>query len=418
MELPKVVLFMLTATASIRMSAGMQQQQSPHSSNARRGAKFLEGKARYDTMEDIVSPQGLRDLARLQALRTPGSLRYQSSWRHVVGKSIDSIRFHLSQNLPYPADADSFGNLFFNLGTAADRGEMPSFADPGSRSGYALEFFCRARLLTDILFEKCNPSSVCYQPDVTECALSQKMGHTTDDPEHNAANKTVNVVSLGGGPGYDYVGVLLADMVGNAGFGKTTIKGTIFDYEEGWGDLVEAMDTAVNLALLNDDNLSSVAWGGGCDITKPLSDLSNAACLEKVPTTDLFICQYCVAENANRLRDSDFCFFADLFDQAADDTIFVFTEVTPRVWPDFVDLIQQHQGDKQGFRLDFLRGMRGNGQQMILQKKEGAVFSPEELSVCETFRNLQQAHRRKIDNGFKRQPKKIPGSKPSIDAFG
>ena len=322
MELPKVVLFMLTATASISMSTAMQQQ-SIDTVNARRGAKHIQGKGRYNA-DEILSPQNLQDLAHLQALRTPGSLRYSSSWRHWLGKSLDAIRFQLSQNLPHPADEEGFGELFYNLGTAADRGEMPSFADAGSRSGYALEFFCRSRLLAELLYEKSNPSSKSSR-HATECALYAKLGHTINDPEQKAASNTVNMVSLGGGPGYDYAGVLIADMFGNSGYGKTTIKGTIFDYEEGWHDLVKAMDTAVNLALLN-DNQSSVEWGGKCDITKPLTDPSNAACLDKVSTTDLFICQYCVAENANRLRDSDFCFFADLFDRAANDTVFVFTE--------------------------------------------------------------------------------------------
>ena len=167
MELPtKVVLFMLTATTASIMSmsttAGMQQQQQQQQ-RRRGGAKFLvEGKGRFDSLDDILSPHELQRLARIQAQRTPGSLKYQSNWRHVLQKSLDSIRYHLSQHLPYPADAETFEHLFFNLGTAADHGIMPSFADPGSRSGYALEFFCRARLLSDILLEKCNPGSKGY----------------------------------------------------------------------------------------------------------------------------------------------------------------------------------------------------------------------------------------------------------------
>lgn len=32
--------------------------------------------------------------------------------------------------------------------------------------------------------------------------------------------------------------------------------------------------------------------------------------------TDLWVCSYCVAENALRLRDSDFAFFRELFAEA------------------------------------------------------------------------------------------------------
>jgi len=359
-------------------------------------------------------------MAHEQSKRSPGSLRYQSSWRHWCEKSLDAIRFQLSQNLPHPADADAFGTLFYNLGTAADRGEMPSFADPGSRSGYALEFFCRARLLADLLFDKCSPRT----PGTEEGAgkgeqndvLYEKLKHCTDNPKVNSIPRSIHMVSLGGGPGYDYVGLLLADMFGNSGYGKTTLHGTVFDFEEGWHDLVDAMNTAISLALPN-DNPSTLSWGGSCDITKPLKDLSNAACRKMVPTTDIFVCQYCVAENANRLRDSNFVFFFELFEQASNGTMFVFTEVTPRVWPDIVDILLQREDQEQGFHVKFTRGGRKYGQQMIVQKQENATLQPEELAVAEKFRDLQEVHQRKITNGFRRQPRKIRGKKLSINAI-
>ena len=98
------------------------------------------------------------------------------------------------------------------------------------------------------------------------------------------------LVSLGGGPGYDYMGVLLADIYRTSGQSKTCIQGTVFDYEEGWKPIVEAMGRATWTALKN-ENQSSLQWGGKCDITKPLSDSSNAACFAGVGTTDIFVCQ-------------------------------------------------------------------------------------------------------------------------------
>ena len=81
-----------------------------------------------------------------------------------------------------------------------------------------------------------------------------------------------------------------------------------------------------------------------------------------------------------------------------------------------MDLILQRPEQGHGFQLDFLRAIHGNGQQMIIQKKEGAMLCPEELAFCEELRNLQEVHQRKIDNGFQRQPKKVRGGKTTVDA--
>ena len=44
------------------------------------------------------------------------------------------------------------------MGVASDVGLMPSFEDPGAWSGYALEFFCRARNLADLYVDASKPN--------------------------------------------------------------------------------------------------------------------------------------------------------------------------------------------------------------------------------------------------------------------
>lgn len=379
---------------------GMQVKPT-HQANTRRGAKYIHKE--YSEL-DISSPEELQELVEKVAQKVPRSKKYDAAMRNWCTKSVEAIRYHLSQNLPHPADPEAFGELFFNLGTAADRGEMPSFACPKARAGYAIEFMCRARLITDLFLNK-------YIEPASEDAYASKFCNNRNSDE--IIDKTCRILSLGGGPGYDYLGVLLADTFGTAGLGKTRIEGIVFDYEEGWQDLVEAMNTATQLALVN-DNKSFVKWGGGCDITKPLSDPSNAACKSEVASSDLIICQYCVAENAKRLRDSEFCFFADLFEKAADNTTIVVTEVTPRIWPEITDVILQRPDGGKGFSIDFLRAIKRQlGPQLVVQKREGNTISTAELAACEEFRRLQELHERKIQNGFTRQPKKVRGSKIS-----
>lgn len=146
------------------------------------------------------------------------------------------------------------------------------------------------------------------------------------------------MVSLGGGPGYDFVGTALVAFYTNAGSDRICVHGTILDYEEGWSVLVRSMNTATQLALKQAD--FGVQWGGRCDISKSLYHPDNAPCLERVDTSHLWTCQYCVSENAKALRDSDNVFFRELFQAVPDGTLFLLTETTPRFWPDFYDLIQ------------------------------------------------------------------------------
>merc|ERR1712194_26246 len=102
-------------------------------------------------------------------------------------------------------------------------------------------------------------------------------------------------------------------------------------YEEGWSGLVQAMNTSTR-NILQQPQLSC-AWGGTCDITKPLHDPVNQqlCLLEQINKTQLWICQYCIAENANLLRESNFIFFKELFQMMPQGCIFIFTETSPHV---------------------------------------------------------------------------------------
>mgnify|MGYP000010223982 CR=1 FL=1 len=398
------MLFFFVLLPSVWSVEGLLHVQSSiQPGNARRGAKHIvEGKD-TNSQTIIQTPQELQDMSFLNAARTPGSLRYVSNWRDWSDKSVDAIRYHLSQNLPHPADPEGFGQLFYNLGTAADRGEMPCFADPGSRSGYALEFFCRSKLLADLIFDNYSSSIFDFSSDDTQ------LGSNPDD------SNDFHLMSVGGACGYDYVGVLLAESFATSGQGKTCIKAKAFDYEEGWKDLVESMHTATNSALLN-TNKSSLEWGGPCDITKSLADLTNKDCAASVPTTDIFICQYCIAENAKSLRESQFQFFSDLFENAKNDAVFVFTEVTPRIWPDIVDVVLRQEGGGDGFMIDFMRGeRRRSGPHLVIRKREGATFNRENVfGFCDEYRRMDRLHQRKIENGYRRQARKVRGGKAFV----
>ena len=101
------------------------------------------------------------------------------------------------------------------------------------------------------------------------------------------------MVSLGGGPGFDYVSAALATSFcsyytsSSSSTNKSSsqeqtavIKATILDYEEGWADLVQTMANSTQYILQN-SNLQC-NWGGKNDITKSIFHPNNVACLELV----------------------------------------------------------------------------------------------------------------------------------------
>jgi hypothetical protein len=293
-------------------------------------SSFIQNQGLGTLQKEIASSDDILDLARKSALRKYGSSNYRKAWHHWLHLATLSIRHDLSENLPSPVDRERFENLAFRLGVAADTGEMPSFSDAGARSGYALDFFCRARNLAGLFMEKEDPS---YPAGWSDAMLSTP---------NATLEKSFNLTSLGGGPGFDFVAAALASTFYAAGSEAPSIHATILDYEEGWSNLVKAMDSATRNVLQQPQ--MSCCWGGKCDITKPVAHPDNAACLAEISSTQLWTCQYCIAENMHLLRESKFVFFQDLFEAAPVGAMFIFTETTPRIWPDFCNLVAEHCG--------------------------------------------------------------------------
>jgi hypothetical protein len=361
-------------------------------------------------LPEASSAKTLRDmLVEIEKRKTKGSDGYQRAWRHWSGLCTATIRHHLSHTLAVPANAAGFTDLWFSLGIAADTGDQPTFECAGSRSGYALEFFCRAQLLANLLLDVSdNPSLPAYWRTEAKTPLQS--------PLQEGTNGTCRLLSIGGGPGYDFVAAaLVASFAGTGAAMPVTVEAAIFDYEAGWNDVVDSMAVATAAALPTQAH--TCRWGGPCDITKSLSDPCNAACWEAATTSNLFVCQYVVAENANGLRASDFVFFRDLFQAAPVGATFVFTETNPRLWPDFVALLAADM------QLGFVRNTRTGktGPHMILRKMATAsttsaatatvALPADQQALCDNFVRLRELHERKMRHTPERQKPKVPGAK-------
>ncbi|KAK1746305.1 hypothetical protein QTG54_002912 [Skeletonema marinoi] len=315
---------------------------------------------------NILSPDELHNLAISLSKRKPGSNGFNRGWIQYRTAALDSIRYHLYTNgLPHPAEKAKFEELFFNLGVAADRGKMPSFANAGARSAYAVEFFCRAKNLADLFADTFNSHY-----EFPEYWLEGLRGSPILGSSDGGA---YSVVSLGGGPGFDYVSSAVAtsfcsymeslrdqEETGSLSSSSLKLHATILDYEEGWGDLVHAMVHSTQTILERSTPTLSCDWGG---------------------------------------------------------TLFVLSEVHPRLWPEFYELLQDENCNMEEV------GFNKRGRQMLLRKsssdvittsqstKNSPALSEKDRKLLEKFIELRKFHERKIDAGWQRQEPKIRGAK-------
>ena len=368
-------------------------------------------KENHHVIPSVLSSEQLLELARKNRGQIPGSKSYLRAWKHWVDEATASIREDLSVNLPYPVEADELAKLSFELGVAADKGCMPSFSNPGARAGYALDYFCRARRLAGF-FVGTEPESLPFfwtngndegYPTSSNDAISFFTGKSIanlDEPRHD----TISMISLGGGPGFDFVAVAL--MAAFSASGKTqmlpSFRATILDYEEGWGDVVGAMGEST-MRVLQPNNWT-MQWGGKCDITQSLDHPNNAACKERLASTDLWICQYCVAENAQKLRESQYIFFKELWVRMPIGSVTILTETTPRLWPEFYDMIQKHCPCMEvGFP-------NQRGPQLLIRKRSPAASHPtlsaRDNELLQEFRDMAVRHEYRRLSGWERQVNK------------
>ena len=365
-----------------------------------------------DTTASSSRSDEIGTLSLQLAKKTIGSTRYLKLWRRWSDLGMEYIRDDLTNNLPHPIDPVAKSELDANLGHGADLGIMPSFEDPGARSGYSVNLFCRVSLLADLLVNTGGTVPPFFTKGV--CDLFYIHDDDDDDDDDTKTSTTCRLVSIGGACGYDFVSAALVASFHSSN--TVVVRATVFDYEEGWEDLVNAMSVSTDTALQYYNHDHSCTFGGKCDITKPLSDPVNAGTREALDSTDLWTCQYCIAENAVQLRESKFSFFVGLFGAAKEGALFVFTETTHRLWPELLDValattIHTEQGKgMSSFEVGFpgVGGRNKTGRQMVLRKTEGAVISDDQLLLCEEFRRDSRMHIQRLKNGVVRQKKRVP----------
>lgn len=182
---------------------------------------------------NVTSGKDLRRTAEQHSGKIIGSSQYKKAWTRWLYLAVEAIREDLGKQLLQQTESErdengedlkeAFEKLFFDLGVAADEGTMPSFENEAARKGYALEFFCRGRALAEFLLETPSTSAedaldggcnMAIYPRFWNQALRSPdcplLGTGTNQSPTAPEQTTYEIVSLGGGPGFDFVGVALA----------------------------------------------------------------------------------------------------------------------------------------------------------------------------------------------------------------
>jgi hypothetical protein len=278
------------------------------------------------------------------------------AWRRFRESFLSRVAIAL--RLPTDVDVQAAAALEVALGDAARAGLAPSFADAGARAGYTRRHLpSRAAHVANLLLLDTPTMSRLRQ------SLFMRPGRSG-----------VEVVSVGGGPGFDAVGVSMV-----AAFALSPAAGRrchdvpevirprtlVLDNEPGWRDCVNSISNA-----LGDD--ADVDFSTS-DLLLPLADDANAALSIATRRADLFVFAHVVVENAVRLSESRYALLRDLFVASASGAAFIFTDNTHRLWPDVAAVASSAVQSSNGyFEVSVMRVHGKRGHSLLLWKQNTA----------------------------------------------
>ena len=403
-----------------------------------------------------------QDLIEKESLKIYGSLQHTKLRRTYTNVFCDTVRAGLRKkiqmryndngdganddNVSAAAAAAATKKLEADLGgIGADQGIMPDFSNKEALYGYTLNHFGRVRLTSELVTSKSLSKPDWLSLRVAELLSSSSSSSSSSQRRNNnidADSDDLSIASLGGGGGYDFVAFsALSEFLKGP-----SIKTTVYEYEPAWKDIVSDIEMVVQDSCSSNNNNSGSASASASgqqprdhhqhlhkcgfefgDITSPLDASTNEAIASMVNSTEIFSCSYVIAENAVKLQQNKFEFFRQLFSEAADGSLFFFTETTHRLWPDLIDLASRQDDNHSFMRYTLNRIRHGkSGWQLALLKDSSTAgnisFSSRSCSKSEEVRAVEKelierfkrdniAHQLRIDRGWKRDEKKVRGAK-------
>mmetsp|Transcript_18616 Transcript_18616/g.40282 ORF Transcript_18616/g.40282 Transcript_18616/m.40282 type:complete len:369 (+) Transcript_18616:225-1331(+) len=344
----------------------------------------------------------IHDLSAKAALKVPGSESHRKLWRHYCHRFCEDVQAELRRDIGSEVDARAARSLEAALGAVgADQGIMPDFSDEAALRGYSHHHFGRARLLGDLMSQN--------EPEWLESRVADlfsRGGHGQGSDTPKVLPSHVDLVSLGGGPGYDYVAAAALSEYRSG----PSVRAKVYEYEKQWRNVVSSVERATHSTIFSDRHSCDF---GGCDITLPLGDSVNAVVAQGVNSENkIFTCSYCVAENAVALRGLNWVFFRDIFEEAREGTLFFVTDTTHRLWPELA-----HIAKVAGLRFATPHLKSGKVGCQFVAMKDGCVPGEKYYSTAISkdllarFKADNDAHLHRLGRGWKREDRKIRGAK-------
>lgn len=350
----------------------------------------------------IAGRKSLEALIAKASAKRPGSSSHRKLFRHYCHRLSEDVRHELRRDIGSTVDGLATRSLEASLGAVgANRGIMPDFTDASALRGYALRHFGRARLLCDLMNL---PEPDWLHHRIAELFRTRK----TIDSKGRCENPAyLDLVSLGGGPGYDFVSATALSEY-RAG---PSVRATVYEYEQRWESVVSSVERATQNVLGNNRHTCGF---DGCDITLPLTSNRNASVAKSTGTSQykIFACSYCIAENAVALRNRDYIFFRELFEEADQGAVFLFPDTTHRLWPEMSTIAKEA-----GLYYTTPHVKSGKvGWHFVAFKDDhrpGNEYHTTAISdvLLNRFKADQDAHSKRLDRGWKREEKKIKGEK-------
>jgi len=239
------------------------------------------------------------------------------------------------------ADPSATRELLHELELVTANGVMPDFGHEGARTGYVQKRFLKR-------------SSY-----IGSCFLTPGMRPWLDKL---FAPAELNVASIGGAAGSDILGLLaLREYVG----ASTVLRGTVFEYENGWADGCHALTNVLQEeGYIKAGSCFPVEFSH-CDVVAPLEAETNRMLAEATPKFDLFFFMYVLVENAQGLQSSRFAHLASTFRLAKAGAIFVFMDSSFKLWED-IRLLAEGERREGGVEATFPKSGRAYGNTMVL----------------------------------------------------
>ena len=190
-----------------------------------------------------------------------------------------------------------------------------------------------------------------------------------------------------------------------------SVRAKVYEYEPRWESVVSSVEHATHRALGNSRHACDF---GRCDITLSLADVMNAevATATNESQNKLFACSYCVAENAVALRNQDYIFFRELFEESDDGAVFLFLDISHRLWPELGSIAKDAglyyttphlASGKVGWQFVAFKDDHRPGNQYYTT----AIRK----DLLQRFKTDEAAHSNRLKRGWRREPRKIRGAK-------